>query len=343
MNSIRSHWPALLMFVIVFFIMIRDTIRYLNRPSIAVISDNKPDYWIAPSLFSDDAEGFDRRELVYGEKLIANTSKYLGPMGEVSQVTNGMNCQNCHLDAGTKPFGNNYSAVFSTYPKLRERSGTIETIYKRVNDCFERSLNGTALDSNSREMKAIYQYLKWLGKDVKKGEKPKGSGIRELPYLTRAADTGKGKQVFISKCQTCHGPNGEGLKNIDGNGYVYPPLWGEHSFSTGAGLYRISRLAGYVHDNMPFEQSSHQSPLLTVEECWDVAAFVNSQPRPQKDLSRDWPDISKKPVDHPFGPYADGFNEHQHKYGPFQPILEARKNITAATASGNKSIAPKLK
>jgi thiosulfate dehydrogenase len=56
-----------------------------------------------------------------------------------------------------------------------------------------------------------------------------------------------------------------------------------------------------------------------------VAAFVNSQPRPKKDLSSDWPDISKKPVDHPFGPYADGFIEERHKYGPFGPIADARK------------------
>jgi thiosulfate dehydrogenase len=49
-----------------------------------------------------------------------------------------------------------------------------------------------------------------------------------------------------------------------------------------------------------------------------VAAFVNSQPRPKKDISKDWPDISKKPFDHPFGPFADGKTEAQHKYGPWK-------------------------
>jgi thiosulfate dehydrogenase len=52
-----------------------------------------------------------------------------------------------------------------------------------------------------------------------------------------------------------------------------------------------------------------------------VAAFVNSQPRPTKDKSKDWPDISKKPFDQPFGPYKDAFSETQHKYGPYPPIL----------------------
>jgi thiosulfate dehydrogenase len=49
-------------------------------------------------------------------------------------------------------------------------------------------------------------------------------------------------------------------------------------------------------------------------------------PRPHKDQSSDWPDISTKPIDFPFGPYADAFREKQHKYGPYQPIAEARKS-----------------
>jgi thiosulfate dehydrogenase len=109
-------------------------------------------------------------------------------------------------------------------------------------------------------------------------------------------------------------------------------LWGEHSYNTGAGLYRISRFAGYIKDNMPFNQTSHDLPQLSDEEAWDLAAFVNSQPRPRKDVSKDWPDISKKPLDHPFGPFSDGFSERQHKYGPFKPIAEARKKLTSKMA-----------
>jgi thiosulfate dehydrogenase len=111
----------------------------------------------------------------------------------------------------------------------------------------------------------------------------------------------------------------------DGKSYTYPPLWGPNSYNSGAGLFRLSRLAGYVRDNMPLNQATHKAPILSDEESWDVAAFVNSRPRPSKDLSKDWPNIAKKPIDHPFGPYADGFSETQHKFGPFKPIIEARK------------------
>ncbi|MBA2611120.1 MAG: c-type cytochrome [Bacteroidetes bacterium] len=263
-------------------------------------------------------------QIRYGRELIANTSLYFGPKGKIAHMNNGMNCQNCHLEAGTKPFGNNYLAVAATYPKFRERSGSIETIYKRVNDCFERSLNGKALDTLGNEMQAIQAYIKWLGKNMAKGEKPKGSGIAELKYLDRAADAEKGKIVYSLKCKTCHGEEGAGKFNNDNLAYQYPPLWGEHSYNSGAGLYRLSRFAAYVKYNMP-QGASFKNIQLSDEEAWDVAAFVNSQPRLVKDPKNDWPKISGKPVDHPFGPYADNFSEKEHKYGPFGPIVEARK------------------
>lgn len=260
--------------------------------------------------------------ITYGQKLIENTSLYLGPKGTVAQISNGMNCQNCHLEAGTKPWGNNYFAVYSTYPKFRERSGATESIAKRVNDCFERSLNGQALDTNSKEMKAIVAYITWLGTGVKKGEKPIGSGITELPYMNRAANPKNGKLIYQQKCASCHQTNGEGLLNAEKTAYQFPPLWGKNSYNQGAGLFRLSRFAGYVKSNMPLGVD-YTSPQLTDEEAWDVAAYVNSQPRPYKDLSRDWPNLAGKPIDHPFGPYNDPFTSTQHKFGPFAPI----KNI----------------
>ncbi len=271
-------------------------------------------------LMADSAEG---KLIAYGKELIANTSKYYGPKGSLGKKANTLNCQNCHLDAGSRDWGNNYKAVASTYPKYRDRSGSIETIPKRVNDCFERSLNGNALDSNSREMNAIVSYIQSLGKDVPKGTKPSGSGIHELTYPDRAANPATGQTVYINQCKSCHGQMGEGIKTPD-DVYVYPPLWGEASYNTGAGLYRLSRLAGYVKDNMPFNIATHDKPVLTDEQAWDVAAYINSRPRPKKDLSSDWPDISKKPFDHPFGPYADRYSEKQHKFGPFPPIIAAR-------------------
>jgi thiosulfate dehydrogenase len=277
-------------------------------------------YWQAPD--ESGLTGKNKELVLYGKDLIAHTALYYGKNGKVFKSTiNGMNCQNCHLDAGTKIFGNNYSAVASTYPKYRARSGGIESIQKRVNDCFERSLNGQALDTASQEMNAIVAYIKFLGKDVAKGKKPAGSGLKDLAFLNRAADPGKGKIVYTEKCQSCHQANGQGLMKGDGSEYTYPSLWGNNSYNNAAGLYRLSNFAKFVKCNMP-QGACHNNTQLSDEEAWDVAAFVNSQPRPEKDISKDWPNINEKPFDHPFGPYADGFTEEQHKYGPFKEIKD---------------------
>lgn len=262
------------------------------------------------------------RQIRYGRALIAHTAQYLGPRGSVAPLTNGLNCQNCHLQAGTLGFANNYLAVAATYPKRRARSGTVEGIERRVADCMERSLNGRALADSSREMRAIVAYLKWLGTGIPKGQKVYGTGLTRLPYLARAADPVVGRAVYAAKCQSCHGPGGQGQSLADGRGYQYPPLWGPHSYNDGAGLYRVSNLARYVKAAMPLG-ASFDHPQLTNEQAWDVAAFVNSQPRPHLPTPYDWPDISQKPVDHPFGPYADTFSERQHKYGPYPPIEAA--------------------
>jgi len=277
-------------------------------------------YWKAPdsSKLTKDEIG---NQIRYGRDLITRTSYYLGPHGTIAQISNGMNCQNCHLDAGTKPFGNNYGSVASLYPKFRERSGSIETIPKRINDCLQRSLNGSPLDSLSTEMKAIVSYITWLGKDVPKGEKARGSGFADIKWLDRPADSLAGRSLYLQKCLICHGLNGEGQKiSSDGN-YVYPPLWGDHSFNTGAGLFRISNFSKYIRTNMPLG-STYKNPVLTEEEAWDIAAYVLSLPRPDKKFKKDWPKIETKPVDHPFGPYADKFSEREHKYGPFKEMLE---------------------
>jgi thiosulfate dehydrogenase len=288
--------------------------------------------WQAPDVFLAQTDA-EHDLIAYGRNLIAFTQDYFGPNGEVkANQINGLNCQSCHLDAGTKAFGNNYSAVASTYPLFRARSGSTETIAKRVNDCFARSLNGAVLDSTSREMLAITAYIKWLGTGVPKDTKPKGSGLKQPAFLNRPALPDSGSMVYQAKCASCHGMDGQGMKIPNSERY-YPPLWGQRSYNEAAGLYRLSRFAGYVKSNMPLG-ASYDNPQLTDAEAWDLAAFVNSQPRPKHPyLASDWPDISKKPFDHPFGPYADTFPVNQHKYGPFQPIVDAQPKSQSKSQS----------
>jgi thiosulfate dehydrogenase len=278
--------------------------------------------WSAPdsnSIQSDSSGDLIR----YGKKIIRNTSFYFGPQGSVSRTANGMNCQNCHLDAGTRAWAGSFGSVAALFPRYSDRRGSAETINQRISDCFERSMNGQAPDSNSLEMKAMNAYIRWVGKDVQKGKKPTGTGLEQLPYLERSADPAQGKRVYVQKCQLCHGANGDGQPN-EGYGYRYPPLWGEHSYNTSAGIYRLSKFAGFIKDNMPYG-SDYLNEHLSIEEAWDLAAYVNSQPRPVRKFRKDWPEISAKPVDVPDGPFIDSYPVLQHKYGPFTPIAHFKK------------------
>jgi thiosulfate dehydrogenase len=300
-------------------LFINEEIKPYQKPA---DNANLTAYWQAfnPERIQDSSY---KAQVMYGKDLIAHTSKYFGPKGSIKAISNGLNCQNCHLDAGTKIFGNNYGSVASTYPKIRARSGSEVDIQMRINDCFERSLNGQALPADNKELLAMVAYMEYIGSNVRKGVNAEGAGLKDVIYLKRAADPNKGKLVYDAKCASCHMPDGQGSLALDETEYLYPPLWGNQSFNDGAGLSRISNMARYVKYNMPLGVT-HESPQLSDTESWDVSAYILSQNRPHLDTPNDWPDIKKKPIDHPFGPYADHFSEEQHKYGPFQDILDAR-------------------
>ena len=293
----------------------------LSSSNSSKIPENK--YWKAPDE-SDIPPGKEGAVIFYGKELIVHTAKYLGPKGTVMHIANMMNCQNCHNEAGTKSFALNFSAVKSTYPQYKARSNSFISIEQRINGCIQRSLNGSNLPSTSKEMVAIVAYIKWLGKDVVKGEKPKNAGIMKLAFLNRAANPLKGKLVYANVCSSCHAENGEGKEAPSVAEFIYPPLWGKNSYNDGAGLFRISNFAGFVKNNMPFG-TNYEHPMLNDEQAWDVAAFVNSKARPHKDQTADWKKLKEKPIDFPFGPYADKFSELQHKYGPFTEIANAQK------------------
>lgn len=260
--------------------------------------------------------------IYYGYQLIANTSYYLGPHGTVAKIANGLNCQNCHLEGGTRPFAYNFGKVFATYPKYRARNDQVQSLYDRINDCMHRSMNGPSLDTGSTEMKAMYAYIEWLDKDIPAHVVRGGTSVSPLPYMDTAANIQTGRQLFVAKCQSCHGKNGEGQINPAKTGYDSPPLWGPDSYNDGAGMFRLTKIAAFVMNNMPFGTDYHH-PELTVQEAWNVGAYVNSQPRPHYDQSGDWQDLKQKPIDYPYGPYTDGYSETQHKYGPYQPIIAA--------------------
>jgi thiosulfate dehydrogenase len=171
-------------------------------------------------------------------------------------------------------------------------------------------------------MNAMVAYIRSLS-DQWIATSPSRRVVVESPSLRvpqRAADLVNGKAVYEDRCRVCHGRDGEGLfaSPDKRRGYVLPPLWGDDTFNNGAGMGRVITAARFIKARMPLGRSD-----LTDDQAFDVAAYINSRPRPQMDaatLDRDYPDRTTKPVDSPYPPWADPFPAEQHRFGPFQPI-----------------------
>ncbi|MET0674981.1 MAG: c-type cytochrome [Bradyrhizobium sp.] len=287
-----------------------------------------PALWTVPEVgaLPNDAFGAQVRK---GRDLITATYAHIGP--EVADPAkrfagNNLACSNCHLAAGTKKFGLPLFGLFELFPQYSARLGAEITIEDRVNSCMVRSMNGRELPNDGAEMQAIVAYIKFLSSGVAAGQVLPGLGAGAMPELKRAADPVRGKAIYASACLACHNTDGSGIRRslpTTDLGYMMPPLWGPDSFNDGAGMARLITAANFLHFNMP-HGADYLNPQLSVEQAWDVAAFVISQPRPKKaGLDKDFPNLLQKPVDTPYGPYADGFSERQHKYGPFAAIRAA--------------------
>jgi thiosulfate dehydrogenase len=290
----------------------------------ALLAQTAP-VWTVPEIgaLPRDAHGRLVRE---GRDLNTATYAHIGPnVPRRSQryAGNNLACTNCHLQAGTKKFGLALFGLYGDFPQYRSRSGNEISIEDRINSCMTRSMNGRPLPRKAPAMRAIVAYIKFLSTGVPAGTHLPGLGAGKMPELDRAADSQRGHPIYVRVCAPCHNTNGSGIRNSIPSsdlGYIMPPLWGSDTFNDGAGLARLINFANFIHFNMP-HGVDYFDPRLTVENAWDLAAYVLSQPRPHKaGLEHDFPDLLQKPVDAPYGPYADHFSEAQHKYGPFAPI-----------------------
>lgn len=277
------------------------------------------------SLLDDSAKS---KLIKQGFDVFQNTSKHLGPNnGNNDKVYagNNLSCNNCHLWSGTKPYAAPLIGIIQRFPQFRGRENKVGTIEERINGCMERSMNGKILPKGNSQMKSLIAYLNWLSRLAPEDGKIKGQGFVEIEIPNRAVDLEKGRIVFKTNCVLCHGENGQGKKSAADSPYKYPPLWGHDSYNDGAGMTRVITAAQFIKANMPYG-TTYDKPVLTDEEAYDVAGYINQQMRPQKkNREVDFPDLKKKPVSTPYGPYVDSFPVQQHQLGPFQPIMKYYK------------------
>ena len=287
--------------------------------------------WSAPDIatVADDPFG---KLVQYGSRLFTDTAAEIGPAASDPNrrfAGNNLSCKNCHLQAGRQPYAMPLVGIWGQFPQYRAREGAVELLQNRINGCMERSMNGRALPLEGREMLAFLSWMRWLSGGIPDGAKLTGAGTLPIKLPDRAADQHHGAQVYAQYCAACHGAEGLGQRPPDRLGYQFPPLWGPDSFNNGAGMARLLTIAAYAMYNMPLG-TTFNDPLLSDADAYDVAAYIISQKRPQMaHLDRDFPIRLQKPIDTPYGPYADGFSAAQHTFGPFGPILAKDRELAA--------------
>ena len=106
--------------------------------------------------------------------------------------------------------------------------------------------------------------------------------------------------------------------------YTYPPLWGASAYQPGSSMHRVIKMSQWLKANMPYDKASWNKPVLTDAEALDIAAFVNNDELHKRPKVSDfeYPHYEEKSIDYDHAPFADTFPVMQHKYGPYQPIID---------------------
>ena len=234
-----------------------------------------------------------------------------------------ISCTSCHLDGGRSTDAASLAGSHARFPKYLERAGAVITLADRVNYCFTRSLAGSRLPVDSREMHDILAYLAWLSRGVPIGEGMTLTGANGLPAIPELdGDTTRGRSVYASKCASCHQASGAGNFALTP---AIPALWGPKSFSIGASMSRRSKAASFIWHNMPLGLGK----TLTQQEAADVAAYVTSQPRPDSPAKEsDWP-AGGAPKDTPY----DTKGHTAFKPPPLLPRANAQAAVVPAPTS----------
>jgi thiosulfate dehydrogenase len=205
------------------------------------------------------------QSIAYGRAIVMDTQTTMK-----GYVRAKMSCEACHIGGGTRPKGGSFVGIYGAFPQWNRRAHRVIALQDRIAECFLYSMNGRPPAYDSKAMIAVVAYIAWLSRGTPAG-KPQAANQRYVePLPSRSPDAAHGSDLYGQKCAACHGSKGNGQAD------VFPPLWGAHSFNAGAGMAHVDRMTGFVRYNMP--QNAPGS--LSLEDAYDVAAFVLSHPRP---------------------------------------------------------------
>ena len=105
-------------------------------------------------------------------------------------------CASCHVDGGRRSDAASLLGVYARYPRYMDRADAVVSIEERVNNCFMRSLAGTPLADDGRDMRDILAYLAFLSQAVPRDARVRGQGMPTMPALT--GDSARGAPLFAT-------------------------------------------------------------------------------------------------------------------------------------------------
>ena len=241
-------------------ILLSSSSTSFGAPQNSVQSTDAAKAWVAPDPTTIPA-GPLGDTIRLGRQVFNNTPKYAE-----KYVGNKLSCTHCHIDGGTVSKGMPMVGLIGIFPMYRDREKTVITFEERIEQCFQRSESGHRVPNDGPEMAALVAYTQWLSKDQVTGHAFPGRGLVELPELN--GDAARGSKIYTDQCAVCHGAEGSGKPPL------IPALWGPDSYSDGAGMHQIAKMAAFVQHNMP----QNDPGTLTPQESYDVAAYVHSKP-----------------------------------------------------------------
>ncbi len=232
----------------------------------------------APSAYPPGELG---KMVKLGEDIIMNTNTH--PLTK-DYVGDSLQCKSCHLQGGKgKSRYATFIGVATSYPAYSPREKAVVSLEDRILNCFMRSMNGTRPPVASKASIAMAAYITWLSSGLPVDQNPnKPIGAYNTPWpdpaIVKLVKSGKvdmkhGKQVYDAQCAACHGADGQGVG-------TFPPVWGDKSYNTGAGMANVIKGASWTKYNMPLGNAH-----LSDQDAVDVMAYVNSHERPSFKLT----------------------------------------------------------
>jgi len=251
----RNTW---IIFIIGLFTVIACSPQSANDTNSNIYNENN---------IREKLEALDKdSDILYGKEVFDNTKNVVP-----DNVGNELSCLSCHGDGGLN-MNSSMVGITEKFPTMRR--GEFTTLEDRINGCFIRSMNGTELEEDSRELKSMVKYFEFISEDIDSEEDINWRMTNDMQEVPEP-DVANGAQLYNQKnCLSCHATDGSGTSDHTG-----PALWGDDSFNLAAGMSKIEKSAGFIRNNMPKDKPG----TLTDQEAADLAAYILSQDRPDGD------------------------------------------------------------